>query len=128
MFAAFHKFCQWCINRFVSHTIIAFPAFMLSNPVLGTPANGGLPQPQTLKSYQMPTNPQIIWCAQSSWHYIVEGSRRYAMPLFLAIQVKEHLKNCQPKNDDCVERWLSGLGPADRMLVKITETRSHVPM
>jgi hypothetical protein len=74
----------------------------------------------------MPTNAQFIWCAQSSWHYIVEGTRRYAMPLFLAIQVKDHLKNC--KGNDCVERWLSGLSPADRMLVKITEVRTHTPM
>ena len=73
----------------------------------------------------MPT-PQIIWCAQSSWHYIVEGPKRYAMPLYLAIQAKEHLKHCV--NTDCVERWVSGLGPADRMLIKITEQRLHVAL
>lgn len=71
--------------------------------------------------------PQIIWCAQSSWHYIVEGPRRYAMPLYLAIQVKDYLKNCKRMND-CVEQWVSGLSPADRMLVKITEQRTHVPI
>ena len=75
----------------------------------------------------MPT-PQIIWCAQSTLHYVVEGPKRYAMPLYLAIQVKEFLKNCKRKDDDCVEHWLSNLGPADRMLVKITEQRTHVSM
>ncbi len=68
----------------------------------------------------MPT-PQIIWCAQSSWHYIVEGSTRYAMPLYLAIQVKEHLKNCLPQHHDCVARWISGLSPSDQMQVKIMD-------
>lgn len=67
----------------------------------------------------MPT-PQIIWCAQSSMHYIVESSVRYAMPLVLALQLKDHLKNCLSKNGRaCVEEWVSGLNPEDRMMVKI---------
>lgn len=67
----------------------------------------------------MPT-PQIIWCAQSSTHYIVESSVRYAMPLVLAIQLKEYLKKCIKKSDNnCVQEWVSGLSPADRMLVTV---------
>jgi hypothetical protein len=50
------------------------------------------------------------------------------MPLYLAIQVKEHLKSCKRTNLDCIEEWLSYLSPADRMLVKITEQRTHVSM
>jgi len=71
------------------------------------------------------SQPHIIWCAQSSWHYVVEGQRRYAMPLYLAIQVKEYLKNCK-RNNDCVEHWVSGLSPEDRMLIKITEQLTHI--
>lgn len=69
-------------------------------------------------------NPQIIWCAQSSLHYIVEASTRYAMPLFLAIQLKEHLKGCikrNNKNNNCVAEWVSHLNPQDRMLVQINQ-------
>ena len=68
----------------------------------------------------MPT-PQIIWCAQSSTHYIVESSVRYAMPLVLAIQLKEYLKKCIRPNAEskCVQEWVSGLSPADRMMVKV---------
>ena len=67
----------------------------------------------------MPT-PRIIWCAQSSTHYIVESSMRYAMPLVLAIQLKEHLKKCVKKpNSNCVQEWVSDLNPADRMMVTV---------
>jgi len=73
----------------------------------------------------MPTSYQIIWCAQSSWHYVVEGSLRYAMPLYLAIQAKEHLKNCPKSHEDCMARWVSSLSPADRIQVRIVEHRTH---
>jgi hypothetical protein len=72
----------------------------------------------------MPTY-QIIWCAHSSWHYVVEGQLRYAMPLYLAIQAKEHLKKCPRSQPDCVARWVSSLSPADRMQIKIIEHRTH---
>lgn len=75
----------------------------------------------------MPTSYQIIWCAQSSWHYVLEGGFRYAMPLYLAIQAKDHLKKCPKSNKDCVAQWLSSLSPADRMQVKIIEQRQHSP-
>lgn len=65
-------------------------------------------------------HPTIIWCAQSSVHYIIEGSVKYAMPLYLAIQMKEHLKNCQGIRNDCVAKWVSSLAPADRTMVKIS--------
>ncbi|MGB8192241.1 MAG: hypothetical protein WCF67_09995 [Chitinophagaceae bacterium] len=65
-------------------------------------------------------SPQITWCAQSSMHYIVESSTRYTMPLVLAIQLKDHLKKCIIRNcSNCVEEWVSGLDPEDRMLVQI---------
>ena len=67
--------------------------------------------------------PQIVWCAQSSLHYVVEDSTRYAMPLFLAIQLKEHLKLCvkrnEHRNSNCVAEWLSRLNPQDRILVQV---------
>ncbi|HEY0677530.1 MAG TPA: hypothetical protein VGD17_04555 [Chitinophagaceae bacterium] len=67
------------------------------------------------------STPTIIWCAQSSMHYIIEGSVRYAMPLYLAIQIKEYLKKCHREPNDCVARWVSDLGPADRTMVKISK-------
>jgi hypothetical protein len=78
------------------------------------------------KSYRM-TTPQIIWCAQSSMHYIVEGATRYAMPLYLAIQVKDYLKNCCCGKKDCVAQFISDLGPADRTLVKVIDQRELQP-
>lgn len=68
----------------------------------------------------MPT-PQIIFCAHSSTHYIVESHVRYAMPLVLAIQLKEYLKKRIKLNTDsnCVQEWVSHLAPEDRMLVKV---------
>jgi hypothetical protein len=75
----------------------------------------------------MPT-PRIIWCAQSSTHYIVESSVRYAMPLVLAIQLKEYLKKCVKKSADsnCVQEWVSGLNPADRMMVQVMAHNSDM--
>lgn len=75
-------------------------------------------------------NPQIIWCAQSSLHYIVEDSTRYAMPLFLAIQLKEHLKVCarkqeQQRSSNCVAEWLSRLTPQDRILVQVNSQQAN---
>ena len=74
-------------------------------------------------------NPQIVWCAQSSLHYIVEDSTRYAMPLFLAIQLKEHLKVCAKKNElrskRCVAEWLSHLTPQDRILVQVNPQQAN---
>ena len=74
-------------------------------------------------------NPQIVWCAQSSLHYIVEDSTRYAMPLFLAIQLKEHLKVCVKRNGNrnknCVAEWLSHLNPQDRMLVQVNSHQAN---
>ena len=67
-------------------------------------------------------NPQIVWCAQSSLHYVEEASTRYSMPLFLAIQLKEHLKGCAMKNhnrNSCVADWVNRLTPQDRMLVHV---------
>ena len=75
----------------------------------------------------MSTTRQIIWCAQSSWHYIVEGPVRYGMPLYLAIQAKEHLKKCPHNYDNCLERWVSALGPADRINIKIIDQRTSFP-
>ena len=95
---------------------------MVGNPVSG---NVTAILELNLKSYQMPTY-QIIWCAQSSWHYVVEGSMRYAMPLYLAIQAKEHLKTCPRSHNDCVAQWVSALSPADRIQVKIVDHRVHV--
>jgi hypothetical protein len=65
--------------------------------------------------------PQIIWCAQSSTHYIVESSVRYAMPLVLAIQLKEYMKECfqRRSNGNCVQEWVSSLAPEDRILVEV---------
>ena len=74
-------------------------------------------------------NPQIVWCAQSSLHYIVEDSTRYAMPLFLAIQLKEHLKGCAKRNNNrnnnCVAEWISHLTPQDRMLVQVNSHQAN---
>ena len=77
-------------------------------------------------------NPQIVWCAQSSLHYVVEDSTRYAMPLFLAIQLKEHLKICNKKNNNgnkkkskCVAEWISHLNPQDRILVQINRHQAN---
>lgn len=71
--------------------------------------------------------PQIIWCAHSSVHYIIESSVRYSMPLFLAIQLKDHLKKCLKRNcSNCVQEWVSGLGPADRMLVQVISSSREI--
>ena len=74
-------------------------------------------------------SPQIVWCAQSSLHYVVEDSTRYAMPLFLAIQLKEHLKGCVKKNNNrnnnCVAEWISHLTPQDRMLVQVNTHQAN---
>ena len=73
-------------------------------------------------------NPQIVWCAQSSLHYVVEDSTRYAMPLFLAIQLKEHLKICGKKTNrtgKCVAEWISHLNPQDRILVQINRHQAN---
>jgi len=64
--------------------------------------------------------PHITWCADSSLHYIVESSVRYSMPLYLALQLKDHLKDCGKKHQDCVARWVSDLTPADKIFVKIS--------
>jgi hypothetical protein len=61
-------------------------------------------------------------------HFIIEGTIKYAMPLYLAIQFKEYLKNCQCKKNDCVAQWISDLGPADRTLVKMMDLRESQSM
>jgi len=68
--------------------------------------------------------PQIVWCAQSALHYVTESSTRYGMPLYLAIQLKQHLRDCMKKNNDCVARWISNLSPADRIQIQVIEQQS----
>ena len=66
------------------------------------------------------TTPQVVFCANSDCHYVVEEDTKYCLPLYLALLLNKHLrgfKNSHSQNP--VSNWISNLPPEEKQLVNI---------
>ena len=66
--------------------------------------------------------PQVVFCANSDCHYVVEENTKYCLPLYLALQLNKYLrkiKNSYSKN--AVTNWINELPLEEKQLVNITK-------
>ena len=65
--------------------------------------------------------PQVVFCANSDCHYVIEENTKYCLPLYLALQLNKHLrkiKNSHSKN--FVSNWINNLPPEEKQLINVT--------
>ena len=66
--------------------------------------------------------PQVVFCANSDSHYVIEENTKYCLPLYLALLLNKHLrrfKNSHTQNP--VTNWINNLPQDERQLINVTK-------